>query len=309
MNRALFRSLLCSLAIAMAWTMTVRSSAAESDRIVAIGGTITEVLYAIGLGGSIVAVDLTSDYPDDAQSKPRVGYMRALSAEGILAVAPTLILAIEDAGPPEVIAQLESASVPFARIPKPKTAAEVPAMIRTVAAAVGRSEQGDEVANAVAEDLAIVTSLAGKPDEQRKVLFLLGIADGSPLAAGDGTSAAGMFSLAGLENALGGMAGYKTVSEEAVLAAAPQAIILMADQSHDIGDEAVLASPALARTPAAQDKRLVRFSGPYLLNFGPRTAHAARDLLAAVYPELEWPELPERPWAIRSAKKPGNDGG
>lgn len=268
---------------------------------------MTEVLYAVGAGDSVVAVDLTSDYPASAREKPQVGYMRALSTEGVLSLAPTLILAIEDAGPPEVIAQLESASVRFIKIAKPKTASEVPEMIRTIANAVGRTEEGKEVASTVADDLSSVAELVGTIKGNRKAIFLLGINDGSPLAAGDGTSAAAMFSLAGLENALAGMPGYKSVSEEAVLAAAPQAIVLMADRSHGMSDEAVLETPALAHTPAAADRRLARFSGPYLLNFGPRTAHAARDLLAAVYPELNLPSLPERPWSVAYPEQTDND--
>jgi iron complex transport system substrate-binding protein len=73
-------------------------------------------------------------------------------------------------------------------------------------------------------------------------------------------------------------------------------VVLMADRSHHLSDAEVLSVPAFAGTPAAASGRLIRMSGGYLLNFGPRTAHAARDLAAAVYPELAFPELPARPW-------------
>ena len=90
--------------------------------------------------------------------------------------------------------------------------------------------------------------------------------------------------------------GYTPSSDEATVAAGPDAVVLMADRSHHLSDQQVLSVPAFAGTPAAANGRLIRMNGGYLLNFGPRTAHAARDLAAAVYPELALPELPPRPW-------------
>lgn len=270
--------------------------AADASRIVAIGGTVTEVLYALGLEDSVVGVDLTSDFPERAAEKPKVGYMRALSAEGVLALAPTLILAIEDAGPPETIAVLESASVAFVRVPKPGTAGEVADTIRLIADTVGVPDKGAALASAVSADLATVAAMLAEVDARRRAVFVLGLNGGAPLAAGSDTAAADVFALARIDNALAGMQGYKPVSDEAGVAAAPDAVVLMADQTHGLSDDVVLAAPAFAGTPAARDGRLIRVSGSYLLNFGPRTAHAVRDLAAALYPELALPALPERPW-------------
>ena len=119
---------------------------------------------------------------------------------------------------------------------------------------------------------------------------------GAPLAAGEQTAANGIFALAGIDNALSGFSGYKPASDEAAMGSAPDAVVIMAERGHELTPEVVFAVPAFAGTPAARDRRLVALSGSYMLNFGPRTAHAARDLIAAVYPELAVPELPERPW-------------
>ena len=94
---------------------------ADASRIVSVGGTVTEILYALGVGDRIVGVDLTSNYPPRRQRKPKVGYMRPLAAEGVLALGPTVMIAIEDAGPPETVAVLAQASVPFLLVPKPMT--------------------------------------------------------------------------------------------------------------------------------------------------------------------------------------------
>jgi len=268
----------------------------DASRIVAVGGTVTEILYALGLGGRIVGVDLTSNYPAEAMEKPKVGYMRQLAAEGVLALGPTLIIAIEDAGPPETLAVLAAASVPFLRVPKAHDPAGVAASIRLVADAAGESAKGAALAAAVEADLATVGAMLERIGERRKAVFVLGVGGGAPTVAGSGTAAADMFALSHVDNAMAAADGYKPSSDEATVAAAPDAVVLMADRSHHLSDAQVLSVPAFAGTPAAANGRLVRMSGGYLLNFGPRTAHAARDLAAAVYPEAGLPELPPRPW-------------
>src|SRR4051812_20647211 len=99
---------------AAAGAVTVRDAAGrtvevkDANRIVSVGGAVTEILYELGLKDRIVAVDTTSLYPVEAlKQKPNVGYMRALSAEGVLGLNPSLVLAIDGAGPKETIAVLE----------------------------------------------------------------------------------------------------------------------------------------------------------------------------------------------------------
>ena len=95
-------------------TVTIR----DNSRIVSIGGAITEILYALGLEQRVVAIDSTSFYPPQAlHDKPNVGYMRALSPEGVLGLSPSLILATEDAGPKEAVAVLRAAGIPFVLVP------------------------------------------------------------------------------------------------------------------------------------------------------------------------------------------------
>ncbi|WP_164135326.1 ABC transporter substrate-binding protein, partial [Stenotrophomonas maltophilia] len=78
------------------------------------GGAITEIVYALGLEGRLVGIDSTSLYPQQAlKEKANVGYMRQLSAEGVLGLNPELILATEGAGPKETISVLSAAKVPI----------------------------------------------------------------------------------------------------------------------------------------------------------------------------------------------------
>jgi iron complex transport system substrate-binding protein len=110
----------------------------EAKRIVSIGGTITEILYALGAEDRIVARDSTSFYPDAANSKPDVGYMRALSAEGILGQKPDLILMEEGSGPPPVIEILKASEVPMVVIATPPKVDAIGRKIRDVAFRQGR---------------------------------------------------------------------------------------------------------------------------------------------------------------------------
>ncbi len=270
---------------------------AARARVVSIGGATTEILYALGLEDRVAAVDVSSTYPPAAlASRPNVGYIRALSAEGVLSVGPTLILAQEGAGPPDVVAVLKGASVPFETLPEARTPEAVLANIRRVATLMGVPERGEQVAGAVGRDFAALAALRARITTPRRAAFILSASGAAPVVGGAGSSADAMFHLAGIVNAMSGLTGYKPAVDEALMAAAPDALILMADRGHGLTDAALAAMPGFAGTPAVRDGRLFRIDGGYALNFGPRTPQAARDLMALVYPELDLPALPAHGW-------------
>src|SRR5690606_11549612 len=111
--------LAAALAVGVAWAVTIvdahgrNVAVKDASRIVSVGGAVTEILYALGLADRVVAVDSTSLYPQAVRAKPNVGYMRQLSAEGVLGLNPSLVLASEASGPQETLAVLEAASVPL----------------------------------------------------------------------------------------------------------------------------------------------------------------------------------------------------
>ena len=269
---------------------------ADASRIVAIGGSVTEILYALGAADRIVGVDQTSTFPDAASQKKNVGYMRALSAEGVLSLAPTLVLAIEGSGPPDVMEVLSKASVPFVLVPEAHDPEGALRKIRFIAKAIGAQGEGERIALAVREDFDVLAAIRGKIERRRKALFVLAIGGGAPIVGGRDSSAAAIFALAGVDNAFDRISGYKPASDEAALAAEPDAIVVMAERGHTMTAETLFSLPAFAATPAAKAQRLIALPGLYLLGFGPRTAHAARDLAAKLYPELKIPALPARAW-------------
>jgi iron complex transport system substrate-binding protein len=260
---------------------------ADASRIVSVGGAVTEILYALGLEQRVIAVDTTSLYPPHALAeKPNVGYMRQLSAEGVLALGPSLVLAAEGSGPKETIAVLEAASIPFVRIPDQFTGEGIVEKISLIAQATSVMARGECLTKSVQADLRALAALRARVAQPRKVLFILSFTNGRPLVAGRATAADGIMRLAGASNAITEYDGYKLISDEAVIAARPDAVLAMERTSFRLDAQTVFEHPAFATTPAAETKALISMEGLYLLGFGPRTARAARDLAVALYPSL-----------------------
>lgn len=262
---------------------------AAQDRVLSIGGGVTEVVAALGETGRLVGRDTTSTYPATVTDLPDVGYMRALSPEGVLSVAPDLILLTEGAGPPETLETLRETGVKLVRVPEGHTPEAVLEKIRTVAGALGVADKGEALAARLdAEMTAALAQVAQDSGPKPRVLFILSNAGGRLTGAGAGTSAAAMIALAGGQNALTGFDGYKALGDEAIAAAAPEVILMMARRGEDAGGHGVadLAShPALAATPATKAGRVVRMDGMLLLGFGPRTPEAITALHAALHPK------------------------
>src|SRR5262249_19491679 len=129
-------------------------TATDASRIVSIGGAVTEILYALHMDAHIVAVDTTSLFPPRAlKDKPNVGYMRQLSAEGVLGTAPSLILAIESAGPKETMAVLQSAKVPLVVVPDVFSGDGIVEKVKVVAAAAGVAQRAGCVIAGIRADL------------------------------------------------------------------------------------------------------------------------------------------------------------
>ena len=262
----------------------------QAKRIVALGGTVTEILYALGAGDRIVARDSTSSYPADALSKPDVGYMRALSSEGILSQKPDLILSEDGAGPADVIGILKASEVPMVTIDTPPEGRAIAPKIEAIGAAVGLEDKAKVLAAQVDADLAVLAKdVAAVGEKKKRVLFVLSTAGGRIMAAGKDTEAAAIIEMAGGINAAEDITGYKPLTDEAVIAAAPDVVLTMQRGSHAANPDEVFGFPAFQSTPAAASKSLISMDGLYLIGFGPRTPAAGRELAAKLYPGVVKP--------------------
>ena len=281
------------IALAVVTSAVAFSSATASEtgnpdarRIVSIGGTITEILYELGAEDRIVARDSTSSYPAAANSKPDVGYIRALSAEGILGQKPDLILMEEGSGPPPVLEILKASEIPVVVIPTPPDAAKIGQKIRDVGAAIGLADKAGVLAAKTEDGLkALAADVAKIPGDKKKVLFVLSVANGRLMAGGADTEAGAIIEMAGGVNAAPSIKGYKPLSDEAVIAAAPDVILSMSRGDHSTTPDEMFALPSMQTTPAAASKSLISMDGLLLLGFGPRTPEAGRALADKLYPD------------------------
>jgi iron complex transport system substrate-binding protein len=256
----------------------------DPSRVVAIGGSVTEIVYALGEEKCLVARDSTSLYPEAVLALPDVGYMRQLSPEGVLSVNPSAILMLEGSGPREAVDVLAKASAEMVKVPDRFDHDGILEKIRIVGEAIGAEGKAKELAASVDRDIKSAQELTADVAERKRVLFVLSLQGGKILAAGHGTAADGIIRMAGGINVMGDFEGYKQASDEAVVTAKPDVILMMTrGGDHDKGGEEVLSHPAIAPTPAGQAKALIRMDASYLLGFGPRTAGAVRDLAKAFY--------------------------
>lgn len=249
--------------------------------VLAIGGDMTEIVYALDQGHRLLARDSTSTWPEAARALPDVGYMRALSPEAVLSVGPSLILSAEGAGPPETLDVLRAADIDFVEVTGGFDGAAIAAKIRTIGDALGVPGKADTLAQEVTTALAAAKARAdANPDPRKRVLFVLSAAGGKLTVGG----ADAVIRLAGGVNAAEGFDGYKQLSDEAAAVAAPD-VILMMERGGDHGTTAdvLFSLPALAITPAADTRTLIKIDGLKLLGFGPRTAEAVTELNTLLY--------------------------
>ena len=271
------------LAAVLAFAMALPALHAAPQRVVSLGGDVTEIAFALGKGDTIAAVDVTSMYPEAALKLPKVGYVRALSAEGILAMKPDLILASGDAGPAEAIAQLKAAGVPIVTLPKDHTLAGIQTKIQFVADALDAKAEGTKLASEFDTQRKALES-AAKTGTPVTAVYVMGRSDGTLVAAGKGTAADAMLAAAGLRNVFADAEGYKPVSAEVLVAQNPAVIVTGERTVQGSGGlDKLKANPALSATAAVKSDHVLVFDDMYLLGLGPRAAQAASELAAAAH--------------------------
>ncbi len=260
---------------------------AQTQRVVSVGSALTEIVYALGAEKMLVGVDTTSLYPAAARALPQVGYMRALSAEGVLSLKPTLVIATTAAGPATTLDQLKATGIEVLILPDHYDYESVVAKMELVGKLTGRTAEAQAmIAQGRADMASLAARLAAVPARPR-VLFLLSMGGGAPQAAGTGTAADGIIKLAGGTNAVEGYAGYRPLTPEAVIASRADFVLVTRQTVEAMGGiEKILAQPALSQTPAGKAGRIVQFDTLLLLGFGPRTPEAATQLAVALHPEL-----------------------
>jgi len=253
-------------------------AAKSFDKTIVAGGSLTEIIYFLNEEEKLVAVDITSNYPEKATELPSIGYVRTLSTEGVLSLDPNLILGEEDMGPPLVIDQIKSTGVDLRVIEEDYTLESITGKILCVGEILGVKEKATKLINSELQkniDNLIDTKLAGV-NKNKKVMIILGMDGTSPMVAGLQTSGNGFIGMIGASNIMSSFEGWKPVSAESILVENPDLIIITNRGLNNFGTIEKLAQhPSLAFTNAAQNLNILAIDGMSLLGFGPRTIEVA----------------------------------
>ena len=262
-------------------TITLAASfvANAADRLVTLGGDVTEIVYALGAQNNLVGRDSSSLHPEQATKLPDVGYMRMLNAEGVLSLRPTLVLASELSQPSIALTQIEKSGVKVIKVTgKPKLEA-IPEKITTIAQAVGLPENGEKLVEKFnTELLAVPTSPLNK-----KVIFLMSHGGVQPMAAGQKTAADSMITAVGAQNAMNNFTSYRPLSQEGLIYSQPDLVVVSEQGIKSLGGiDKVWELPGLALTPAGKNRAILVVDDTGMLSFSLSTPKVMQQLREAL---------------------------
>ena len=267
----------------------VESTIVDTSRIVSLNGDLTEIVYELGLGANIVAIDVTTTYPPEATELPIIGFGQQIAPEPVLAFEPTLVLADTQVGPPEVLQQIRDAGIPVVVIEYQTTLAGIETKINQLAEILSVPAEGQALAERVNGEIAEAQALAASATSQPNAAFVYVRGPELVLLFGAGMPTSAMIEGANAVDvaAATGIFGAAPVTPEALVAAAPDVIVLPEAGFAALGGaEAFLAIPGIAETPAGQNGAFLAYDEAYFFNFGPRAGQALLEFVKDLHPEL-----------------------
>ena len=276
------------LGFSLATHSAIAADDAHQQRIISAGSAVTELVLALGAEDQLVAIDVTSRFPQ-SDKLPKIGYHRNLSAEGLIALQPTTLIGSDEMGPDTAISQLKSAGVDVEIV---NTEASVEGLLKRIdqiAEITHTEENSKAVKESVNKKIAALEANQVPQNEAKKVLFLL-LHEGRPAnVAGSETSPNAIIELAGgINPAAESLTSYKPLSMESMVEMQPD-VILVSGRSYQKmgGADAILKSlPMLAATPAGKNKQIITVNGSALVGgLGLASLAEAKRLNARIYPQ------------------------
>jgi iron complex transport system substrate-binding protein len=257
---------------------------ASPPRVVSAGGAVTEIIFALNGGKDVVGTDISSVYPEAATRLPQIGYIRMLSAEGILSLKPTLLITTDEAGPPEAMEQIKGIGLQVLQLSSEHTVPALEERILKIGSILKAEPEAKKLVAQLQDDLKAAAAKVATQSDHPKVLFIYARGGGVMNVAGTNTSADAVIRLAGGINAAASYEGYKPLTAEAAVDAAPDVILITTRGLGSAGGiDELLKQPGLALTPAGKNRRVVVMDDLYLLGFGPRLGKAASDLCDSIH--------------------------
>lgn len=267
----------------------VESEITDASRIVSLAGDITETLFALGEGGRVVAIDVTTTFPAEATELPVVGFAQQLAAEPVLAFGPTLVLGDQLTGPAEAIEQIRQAGVPVVIFESQTNFDAATSKIRDIAAVIGENAAGEALADTLAGEIQEAVDLAAGANTEPRVAFVYTRGPQTLLIFGLGLPTQAMIEGAGAVDAgvASGIRGAPPLTAEGIVAAAPDVIVLPEAGVLALGGvEAFKALPGISDTPAGQNDAFLVYDEAFFFNLGPRAGQALDQFVRDLYPDL-----------------------
>lgn len=261
----------------------VSSEILDTSRIVTLSGDLTEAVFELGFGASVVARDVTTIYPPEALDLPIVGVGRFLSAEGVLREDPTLVLGDTQTSPPEAIEQIRSAGVPVVIFDVPTDLDALYAKAVAIGEALGVPSAGRQLAETMEAAISEVIAEATPLDSVPGIAFVYSRGPDVMLLFGSGMTTQPMIELAGGRDVgvASGVEGTVNVTPEAIVAASPDVIVTTSEGLEALGGiDGLLAIPGFSETPAGQARRILAYPEGDFLTFGPRIGDILGDFVA-----------------------------
>jgi len=260
----------------------------HQQRLVSLSKQYSEIIYALGAEKDLVAVDLSSTYPPQIKSLPTVGYHRALSAEGIVSVKPTMVLHDNNVGPEHVMRQLEQLKIPMKVFNAKGTDIEsAKALVTEMGGYFHKETAAERLNRKLDQDMSKAAQRAGAYSSKPKVVVIhFGQAMNIYLTITRAGVAGKMIEWAGGEIPIKSERGMVQLSPEIIASADPD-VILLTDFGYDrLGStDQVRTLPGVDSTRAAKAGRIFRVEEHDLVYIGPRTGENVlklQDLIHAV---------------------------
>lgn len=254
----------------------------SQERIVVAGGSLTEIIYALGAGDEVVGVDQTSSYPETVSQLPQIGYWKLLNIEGILSLNPTLFITWQDSEPSTIFKQVQDAKVKLLTLQRiPSNIEQLTKNIQLIAKQLNRLEPAQRLIADIQQKIAAIENRVSHQSQKVRVIFLLSI--GNNMVAGKNTVADAIITLAGGEN-IAQHDSYRTYSTEALIETNPDVIVMTSQSVQKLGGLDNLTKIAgIEQTHAWKNHHIVTIDQAFILGMGPRITQAVEILYNGFY--------------------------
>lgn len=281
MKRLILGIILSALLVAACGDSGADTPAQDAQAIVSLSSTATEMLFAIGAGDLVVAVDEYSNYPPEAPSSGLSGFTP--SVEAIATFEPTLVVAQFDPG--DMVAGLELLGIETLILPSASSLEDVYAQIAELGAVTGRVDRAGELIASMRDRIDVLVSEL----TQREVALTYFHEVGTEYyTATSGTFVGEIYALAGLENIAdaadpdGSQSGFPLLTEEFIIDADPDIIFLADTIGYGQSAQTVRERPGWNALSAVQSGRIVELNDDLASRWGPRVVELAEAIFAAV---------------------------